>query len=211
MIYLIFGDSITHGHWDSEGGWTNRLKNFLEQKTVRSNFKNYNSVYNLGIDGDTSAKLLARLEQEVKVRHGGEKTVFVFAIGVNDSIFFNSENRFKVQPEIFSENIRQIINVARKFSPKIIFMGIAPVDDSRVDPIPWLPEASYKNEYVKKYNFILRDVCGQEKVGLLDLFEELGEKEFAEKLTDGVHPDSKGHQQIFDIVQGFLHKNNYLS
>ena len=31
---LIFGDSITYGAWDKEGGWVQRLRKFLDERNL---------------------------------------------------------------------------------------------------------------------------------------------------------------------------------
>ena len=59
--FFIFGDSITYGVIDREGGWANRLRKYLDARTLDSNGKDLFMLYNLGISGDTSADLLARL------------------------------------------------------------------------------------------------------------------------------------------------------
>ena len=39
MHIIVFGDSITQGYWDPHGGWVQRLRNFLDRKTIKK--KNY--------------------------------------------------------------------------------------------------------------------------------------------------------------------------
>lgn len=47
MRILIFGDSITYGAWDSEGGWADRLKRWAHQHYLANGTKL--QVINLGI------------------------------------------------------------------------------------------------------------------------------------------------------------------
>lgn len=204
MIYLIFGDSITHGEWDPEGGWVGRLKRHLCEITIATNFENYFEVYNLGISGDTSTGILARFERETKVRFEKDDITLIFAIGINDSLFFNNEKRFKVAPEKFTENIRNIIKIGQQYTPRIIFIGLTPVDEKKVDPLPWLPEGSYKNEYIKKYNQLVKEICQTEKVDFVDLWEKLSVDSFVDNLIDGIHPNSQGHQEIFEILKNLI-------
>ena len=74
---LVFGDSIDLGMWDVEGGWVQRLRRFLDKKTLAdSNF--YYEVYNLGISGDTAEDLLESFEFETKKRlSNGEEAIFI--------------------------------------------------------------------------------------------------------------------------------------
>ncbi len=76
MVICIFGDSITWGAFDyKNGGWVGRLRNYFEEKDEEI------EVYNLGVAGNKTKDLLARFENEVKVR---KVDVIVFAIGIND-------------------------------------------------------------------------------------------------------------------------------
>jgi lysophospholipase L1-like esterase len=58
---LCFGDSITQGYIDLEGGWTQRLRRHLDQDaTVPRGATTFpaHAVFNLGISGDTAEGLL---------------------------------------------------------------------------------------------------------------------------------------------------------
>lgn len=75
----VFGDSIVWGEGDPVGGgWVSRLKRYYEEHNCGV------SVYNLGIDADTSEWLLSRIESETLAR---EPDIVVIAIGINDSIY----------------------------------------------------------------------------------------------------------------------------
>ena len=93
---LIFGNSIIYGAWDKEGGWVSRLRKFLDEKNLSSGPNFYCLVYNLGISGNTTDDLLERFEFEIKQRlKEDEETIILFAIGINDSQFLQSENNFR--------------------------------------------------------------------------------------------------------------------
>ena len=86
MNLLIFGDSITWGAWDEEGGWAQRIKSFADKKAATLNYDNYTSVYCLGVSGDNTFDLLKRFETEVRARiDEEEKTLILIEIGINDS------------------------------------------------------------------------------------------------------------------------------
>jgi len=67
---LVFGTSTTYGAWDSEGGWVARLRKFLDEKTISSNYKSEGLIYNLGVSGDKTEDVLKRFEPETKARLG---------------------------------------------------------------------------------------------------------------------------------------------
>ncbi len=91
----IFGDSITKGHCDyEEGGWANRLKKYLENKDSD------NSVYNLGVDSDTTDNLLGRFDAEARTR---DPEIIIFAIGINDSSYRESLKGSKINFKNFKK------------------------------------------------------------------------------------------------------------
>ena len=83
MLILVFGDSVTCGAWDNKCGWADRLKQYLFKKSDLGK-KGYSMLYNLGIDGDTTAGVLERMENEIKSRRDrdpSEELVLIFEIG----------------------------------------------------------------------------------------------------------------------------------
>jgi lysophospholipase L1-like esterase len=207
---LVFGASITYGAWDKEGGCVQRLRKFLDEKTLTDpNF--YCIIYNLGISGDTTEDLLERFEFETKQRlKEEEKTIIIFAIGTNDSQFIHSQNSLRHSPQKFQNNLQKLVNLARKFSSKIIFVGLTPVDELKVDPIPWDTDKSYKNEYIQKYNEIIKSVCKKNKIYFIEILEKFVKLDYKDLLEDGLHPNSKGHQEIFEIVKDYLIQNKII-
>ena len=207
---LVFGDSITYGAWDKEGGWVQRLRKFLDERNLTdSDF--YCLVYNLGISGNNSEDLLERFKFETKQRlKENEETIIIFAIGINDSQFVHSEGNQRVPINKFKHNIQKLIKLARKFSSKIVFVGLTPVDETKTTPIPWNIDKSYKNEYIEKYNGVIKKICEENKIYFIEIFEKLKNLNYQELLEDGLHPNSKGHQKIFEIVKDFLIENEII-
>jgi len=207
---LIFGASSTAGAWDNEGGWANRLIAFLFQK-VNADPNFYGFAYNLGISGDTTKDLLERMEFETKMRiKETEETVFIVDIGANDSCYEYAKKDFTIPSEEFKKNIKNIIGITRKFSKKIIIMGPWPMDDSKLDPIPWAEHKSYKNEYIKQYNEIVKEVCEQENVYYINTYDKFLDGLQNNISHDGCHPSTQGHKLVFEIIRDFLIENKIL-
>ena len=204
---LIFGDSITYGAWDTmRGGWTDRLKVFCMERELENSEFNY-SVYNLGISGDNSDDLIERFKFEVKQRlHKEDEIISIFAIGINDSQFICSRNNFSVLDNRFQKNIEQFIKFSKKVSLETVFVGLTPVDEQKTMPIPWSTDKSYKNEYIEKYDEIIKSVCEEKQVHSIDMFGEFNKLDYKKLLEDGLHPNSEGHQKMFEIVRNFLTK-----
>jgi len=209
----VFGDSITYGAWDKDGGWVQRLSQFFVEKYLSNPNDFYYSVYNLGIlAGNTTEDLLERFEFEIKQRlkEEDDEIIVVFAIGANDSNFVHNKNDFWVQPVKFEKNIKRLIDIAQKFSSKIIFVGLTPVEEQKVCPMPWDIDKSSKNKNIQKYNQIIKQVCQKNDVYFIEIFEDWIKMDYKKLLEDGLHPNSKGHQKIFEIVKDFLTKKKII-
>ena len=209
---LVFGDSIVYGAWDrgKEGGWVHRLRKFLDEKHFIEPDFDY-SVYNLGVSDNIAEELLKRFGFETEQRlEEGEEIIIIFQIGINDSQFVVSENKLRTSPEKFKENIQKLINLAQKFTSRIVFLGLTPVEDEKVNPMPWAPGKSYRNEYVKEYNEILKSTCHKNKIPFVEIFEEWVKLDYKSLLEDGAHPNSQGHQKIFETVKDFLIQNEII-
>lgn len=207
---LIFGDSITYGAWDSEGGWVQRLRKDIDKKNI-SEKDFYCLVYNLGISGDIETDLLERLDFETKMRlDDDEETIIVFAIGINDSQFLNTEKRKRTQSQNFKSNIEQLITKAKRFSSKIIFIGLNPVDEEKTVPVWWNKKISYKNDDIKENDSIIKKICKENKVYFIELFDNFSKQDYKKYLHDGLHPNSQGHERIYELVKDLLIKNKFL-
>jgi lysophospholipase L1-like esterase len=194
--YLIFGDSIVQGFNDLTGGWVQRLRESLTLDDY---------VFNLGVSGDTTEGLVQRFEQELKPRLSseGEPNYVLIAIGSNDSAWNNQLKQKWVPVDKYKNNLMQLIRTARKHTDKVVLISPEPIDQAKVDPIPWDPALSYKTELVKQYNRAMKLVAEAEKLKFVDLFNQLP-PEYIKTLDDGVHPDAIGHEMIFNLVKTVL-------
>lgn len=207
---LVFGTSITYGAWDAEGGWVQRLRKFLDEKQF-SDPGSYFILYNLGISGDTVEGILERFESETRQRiDEEEETIFIFDIGLNDSQFLHSKGALRFSPDQFRANVTALIAKARKFSQKMVFVGPTPVDEPKVDPMPWAEDKSYKNGYVDQFNTILESVCIDEQIPFVNIFKIMKSRDYNSLLKDGAHPNSDGHKIMFEIVKDFLLQNKMI-
>jgi len=195
----IFGDSITHGAVDPEnGGWVAQLRRYFESNDYDI------SVYNQGISGDNTDDLLSRFEVECKAR---EPQIIIFAIGVNDSQYIKTKDNPRVSLDKFQNNLVQLINQAKNFSNKIMFIGLTAVEDEKLMPIPWSDEEKfYDNDNVSKYNSVIERVSSEYNLPFLNLLDLLELKD----LDDGLHPNTEGHKKMFLKVKDFLLSIKYI-
>jgi lysophospholipase L1-like esterase len=197
MQILVFGDSIVYGSGDKQGGWVQRLRAFLERKYSEEPF-----VYNLGIPGATTKEILKGFEFEFRQRWYKTGNTLIFEIGSNDSAFLKS-NKGKewISPMQFERNIKEIIKRAKKTTKKIFFIGLTPVDESKTKPIPWDKNVNYENKNIEEYNKIINAICKKEKVPFIEILGKFKKHDYKKLLSDGVHPNEKGHELIFQEIK----------
>jgi lysophospholipase L1-like esterase len=203
MRVLVFGDSITQGFWDIEGGWVSRIRKYYDQQMIDGIDDDPPYIFNLGVSGDSSDDVLARFETETTVR-ATENLAFVVAIGVNDSrtkagANFSDTNRYE-------QNLRDIVTTAKQYSNKILFVGLTPCVEERSNPVSW-GDTGYTNSRIKEFDETLRHLCEEEQVPFVKVYEPFA-KAHAENdlLPDSVHPNNEGHQLIADLVLPELQK-----
>jgi len=183
----IFGDSIVWGKADYDNcGWANFLwKYFTKEGTVL--------VYPLGIPGDTTEFLLERFEAEAESR---ESDIITFAIGFNDCCV-DKDGNFAVGIDKFRDNLDKLIKQARKFTKKIIFVGLFKVDEAKTLPTGWDDTLYYYNKNILEYNSATEATAKDKNCLFVDLMNEIS----IEDLDDGLHPNTEGHGKIFEKVK----------
>ena len=138
---LVFGASVAQGYYDTEGGWADRLKRYFIQEELKNNWEQSINVFNLALSGDTSKDVLSRIAKETTQRiWGNHEVIFIFEIGTNDSIIINDKP--KVPLSEFRKNLNQLLKFCKIYSDKIIFLGLMPIEESKVTPMPWSPTES---------------------------------------------------------------------
>lgn len=192
----IWGDSITWGCSDYEkGGWVNRLWLFLENE-----FEEDISAFNMGIPGDATDDIIDRFEIEYNAR---KPEIIIFAVGINDSVYIENKKKPRVSIQKFENNIQLLINLAKKYTNKIGFIGLTKVDESKTMPIPWSEKVYYDNEQITIYDLKLQEVVKKNNLKYLYMFNIVSSRE----LFDGLHPDNKGHQNMYLKIKEFILDN----
>lgn len=203
MRVLIFGDSITFGAWDSRGGWADRLKqayNKEYQEAVDTDNPSPHQVINLGIGGDTSQGVLARFDTEYRARHSANwPPVFVISIGTNDGRQVLPAGSIQVPAEEYGDNLRLIIQAARKYSDKILLVGLFPLAEEELR----FKNYFYSQSTLKQYDTIIGQVAKELSVPKVEIFHEvIGRPDYKTLLfDDGLHPNDAGHKLIYDLVK----------
>ena len=197
MRVLVFGDSITYGAWDTHGGWVERLKRDAHSTTIASEGTNKVQVINLGVGGDTSSKILARMESEIKARYSASwPFVFVFSYGANDERLV--DGKVETPLELFKSNTAKIISIAKQHSSKILFVGVPPIGQQSVD----FKGQEYSDDRLKDYEMILKDIVEKAELPFQEIrsvFKIVNDENLFS--YDYIHPNDKGHELIYQTVK----------
>ena len=197
---LVFGDSITYGQVDLElGGWVNGLRlRIANDSSVASCH-----VFNMGIPGQTSIEVLERFDRECKGRFRPDaNNVIILAAGINDTQMVGGE--VLVSEDDFRTSVNTLIEQARNYTSKLLYVGLTPVDESRTNPVWWDGSKNWRNDLVERYDSIIQEVCREQGVRYIHMFDRI------DPLTnaDGLHPSAEGHrimtEAVSEEVYGFL-------
>ena len=198
---IVFGHSVTQGYWDEKGGWVQMLRTFLDSRALETQDEDdVFYTFNAGISGDTTEDLLERFEDEYRRRGDSEEyeELLLIQIGTNDAIIEDGEKR--VTEDKFKENIREILDKGEKLADKVIMVGDFPVDPE-MEKIPYAPEQVLRNEDVRRYDSIKKEICREKGIEFIDMFKLMEDREVMDFLEERVHPNSDGHEIMYRCVK----------
>ena len=151
-------------------------------------------VYNRGISGDTSDKLLERL-QDNALNIAPQNIVVL--VGTNDL-------SRKISADVICDNISKVIDKSKEANvEKIVICSLLPVNKSVNSNMV----GSRKNNDIQTINAKLKDICGQKQVEFVDLYTPLLDKDgnFNKQYTyDGLHPNANGYVIITQELKKVL-------
>jgi acyl-CoA thioesterase I len=183
------GDSYVAGVGDSSGlGWVGRLSAHAYASGLPI------TVYDLGVRGDTSLDVAARLPGEVARRtNPAAELRVVLAYGLNDVVL--KDGRPRVAPgDSLAATTRSLAWLASAYIPAI-FIGPPAIgdigQDSRTEKLDRLLTecaVSHGVTYVSPFGCLINDPVWLDEV----------------KAGDGAHPGPPGYRRYFEAVRGPL-------
>lgn len=208
MRILVFGDSISQGFWDLDGGWVQRIGKTIHQASLdnmlHGDGKSYIEVYNLSVSGDTTEGVLKRLKQEVEARRTDENSeVIIIAIGINDSIL-NSDNTALMDVYEFQTAYEKIIEEAQKVAGQVYCLGLSAVDESQTSPWKYSSKGEqWRNNRINLFEDAIKQSAERLSVPFIPVHDTfMGQLNSGQiLLADGLHPNEAGHELIANIVR----------
>ena len=199
----VFGDSIAYGAFDTVGGWVQRIRAKIDSRNITED-DYWVYLANVSISGNTSTDLLERFEIEYLNRKSDDEQIFIFAIGINDSYVFNETGEPIISLEQYKNNLSSLYDATSKYGNKIAFVGLTPVDESKVNPVPWRTEISYFNSSVAQYNAALKEFAATKQVPFIDMWQAFNELNYTALLSDGLHPNNEGHELMAAKIEPLI-------
>lgn len=167
-------------------------------------------VVNAGVGGNTTVMARQRFERDVLAHH---PSAIVIQFGINDSAVDVWKDPPVSEPRVsledYRENLRFFVNEGRKHGSEVILMtpnalrwtpklrnlyGKSPYD---------LEDENGLNNVLEGYAQAVREVAYEKGVPLVDVFAAYAEQPGPSQdalLSDGMHPNSKGHQLVGNLL-----------
>ncbi len=205
MRVLIYGGSIAQGFWDAKGGWAARLASAYIPHKLEDLAGEWTLFFNLGVSGDFTADVLARLEPETKARQWKqEPVVIVLSAGINDAVLIN--NRVKMEDHDFQELYDKLIETALKLTDKVLCVGLTAVDADLTNPWKYGDHEQWLNNRIDLFEDTIKQSAERVGVPFVPIYDKF-RTEMAKGInlhSDGLHPNSLGHKLIAEAVQPYL-------
>ncbi len=172
-------------------------------------------IYNLGVAGNTSANLLARIDRDVVAMH---PDLTIVMVGTNDML----NSRKVVSYEDYEKNLTILINKIKATGSQVMLLSAIPADSEylfeRHDKSKY---AGHPSEVMAAARDIVQELSLRFDCHFVDLFGEFSSRglpnhnediyirnEKNSRVKDGVHPTAEGYQLMGEIIWDFIEKNN---
>lgn len=199
---FIFGDSLVIGRGIGfEKSWPVFLSRSISTEDQRNII-----IFNLGIPGNTSGDVAKRIDLELKLRtkksSNKDPNTIIIQIGINDAKNIKSVGNTQTNLFQFSKNINNIIRSAKKYSKRIYFLGITPVEESKSKEVG---KYYFRNYDINRYNATIKNICSKTAVNFIEIYENwIGTNYSKYLLDDGIHLNQLGHKKIFTSLKKYI-------
>jgi lysophospholipase L1-like esterase len=211
---IILGASYAYGAGGQNGGWGDFLKKHLHNKMYSDSGEGDKyEVYSFAKPGATTQFILDTAPEILRHYCRNKSTTIILNIGANDAKAVNSPTNFLTTLPEFSNQLELLLDALKGFSNDIIFVSDPPFDETKTTPKvnPLDGSNSYfTNSRREELKEITKKLCREKGAYYLQI--EVDRNEWINNclFRDGLHPNQKGHQIIFDTVLTYLEKDELL-
>ncbi len=153
---------------------------------------------NAGVAGDTSTRMLARLDRDVLARR--PRVVFVMA-GLNDAAWVDPGPKARSEPRVseaeFEKNLTAIVDRVKKSKASPVLLTPNPMTRAYKFQNMLFYQENDINDGLTPYADAMRRVARVTGACLVDVFGDWqARKEHRRWIPDGLHPNAEGHRLI---------------
>jgi lysophospholipase L1-like esterase len=201
---FLFGASSVYGIGGEDGGWGDLTKRALHaQMFGDGGAGESHELYNFGKPGATTEFVLNNFEAQLQQYARTKNLIAVVSVGTNNARAQDSPNNYVSTLADYETAMRKLLVALTSKIPHVICVGYRPVDESKTtpksDPITG-GTAYFMNNRIQEFNKSFSAISketGATFIGL-DVPPETWIAEYVYK--DGLHPNKRGHQLIFEKV-----------
>lgn len=176
---VFLGDSLTEGYGvEQDSTYTSLIQKKFDQDKLEW------KVINSGISGSTSASGPSRAKWLLKAKE--KPNIVVIVLGANDGLRGLPITSIK-------KNLTDTIQILKNSKIKVILGEI------------YVPP-NYGKEYSDSFKKVFSDVAKKSEVPLMPFLLEKVAGKTELNLSDGIHPNEKGHQIVANAIYTYIKK-----
>lgn len=206
MVQLfILGSSSTYGVGASQAGWGDLIKQYIHNRMYAPGGEGEKyEVYNFGKSGATVDFVLENFPRQLEQYGRGGKVICVICVGGNNAKAENEPDNFISTPEEYQIEVSKLLDMLAKNVDGVIGMGNGWIDETKTNPKPnpLTGGKSYMtNSRRQQFNTVNKKAY--EERGMSYIETGVKQEVWLSKYLyeDGLHPNQKGHQFIFELIR----------
>jgi lysophospholipase L1-like esterase len=210
LVIVAFGDSTTAPR-PNVITYCDLLKKYFAERSIGAR------IINAGIPGDTTGHALKRFERDVL---SNNPHLVIVQFGVNDAAVDvwrrPPARRTRISLLNYKQNLRFLVRGLKSITADVVLMTPNPLTWTeymikRYGRFPYDPmhEDGF-NVVLKDYAEAVRELAGEEEVGLVDVYSNLKDRTRSfglradDFLLDGMHPNNTGHALVAGLLINYL-------
>ncbi len=192
LVIAALGDSVTVGPKAVRG--RNPAPAFIEILGRQLG----EVAVNAGVGGDTSTRMLARLDKDVLLKR---PSVVLIMAGLNDAAWVDPGPKARTAPRVpeaeFEKNLTAIVARVRKAKATPVLLTPNPMTRAyKYQNMPFYQENDM-NDGLSPYADAMRRVARTTETCLVDIFADWQhQNDHRRWIPDGLHPNAEGHRRI---------------
>lgn len=211
---FVLGASYSFGIGAQREGWAGLLKEYLHKKMYSSDgIGDQYELYNFSKPGEPTKFTLNTSRFLLEHYCRNKSAIILVNTGANDSRAANTPTNYLNSLPQFQVELEALITELKKFSDTVLFIGNCPVDEKRTNPKtnPFDGSKSYfTNSRLNEISLSTQRICHNKHIPFIKVNVDKDEWIKNCLFRDGLHPNQKGHQIIFDTVLSYLEQNELL-